>query len=93
MVRSRARLELLFGSDKEWGPLAHSAVLCCTLWVLLFSGFTWAQSKGRVYLMVRMTDSFSSSDNKPFLELVYDGKTGELVNAKSQPANLNPCAG
>ncbi len=60
---------------------------CDLLWDKLYS---WDFTQGGTQLIVRMTDTFASG-SEPWIELSYDGLTGELVHATAHPVVENPC--
>lgn len=62
---------------------------CELLWD---KSFGWEAVGGRIHLLVRMTDTFSNRDPKPYLELVFDGETGHFLQENLEPWGTNPCA-
>ena len=60
---------------------------CDLLWD---KSYTWGIEEGTSQLTVRMTDAFSG-DSPPWVELTYDGNTGDFIGVESQPESLNPC--
>jgi hypothetical protein len=61
---------------------------CELLWDKTYS---WQLVEGRARLNVRMTNTFSSAETKPFLELQFDGNTGHMLQEISHPQGTNPC--
>ena len=62
---------------------------CSLLWD---KSFAWKLIDDVPYLIVRMTDTFSNKSYKPFVELWYNGKTGDLSRENKSSADLDPCA-
>ena len=60
---------------------------CVLLWDKLYS---WDFTRGGTQLIVRMTDTYASGF-EPWIELSYDGLTGELIQAAAHPVVENPC--
>lgn len=60
---------------------------CELLWDVSFS---WHVDESHTSLIVRMTD-MTDEQNEPFLELRYDGNSGELLGERVDPAGLDPC--
>lgn len=61
---------------------------CELLWDNLFA---WKLIDTTGYLVVRLTDSHSSATNKPFVELWYDGNSGEMIRENKSSPTLDPC--
>ena len=61
---------------------------CELLWD---KSFSWKMIEAIPYLVVRITDSRSNATNKPFIELWYNGESGEMMRENQSPATLNPC--
>ncbi|MDH3378536.1 MAG: hypothetical protein OEQ39_16475 [Gammaproteobacteria bacterium] len=62
---------------------------CGLLWD---KSFGWKLIDTIPYLVVRMTDTQSNATNKPYIELWYDGSSGEMMREHKSPAILDPCA-
>ena len=62
---------------------------CDLLWD---KSFGWKLIDTIPYLVVRMTDSRSSATNKPYIELWYDGDSGEMMREHKSSTTLDPCA-
>lgn len=63
---------------------------CELLWD---KSFRWETMNDRANLIVRMTNTFSNEETKPYLELVFDGRTGHFLEEIMQPWGVNPCNG
>ena len=61
---------------------------CSVLWDKTFG---WDVKDNRALLKVKMTNTSSPSDIKPFLQLTYDGITGHLLNQELEPWAAKPC--
>lgn len=61
---------------------------CDLLWD---KSFRWQRVDGRIHYVVRMTDTFSDAQPRPYLELTYDGTTGHFLAEDMQPWGMNPC--
>lgn len=61
---------------------------CDLLWD---KSFRWEVIDGRVHYVVRMTDTFSTAQARPYLELTYDGNTGHFLAEDMSPWGMNPC--
>ena len=62
---------------------------CDLLWD---KSFGWKLIDSIPYLVVRMTDFDSSATNKPYIELWYDGNSGEMMREHKSSTALDPCA-
>ena len=51
--------------------------------------FSWRIEQGQPILVVRMTNT--RGDSKQYVELAFNGVTGDLVEEILQPARLRPC--
>jgi hypothetical protein len=63
---------------------------CDLLWD---KSFRWQRADDRANLIVRMTNTYSNEEPKPYLELTYDGQTGHFLEETLEPWGTNPCAG
>ncbi|GJL80909.1 MAG: hypothetical protein DHS20C01_05430 [marine bacterium B5-7] len=63
---------------------------CDLLWDKTFS---WRYEDKQVHLQVRMTDTFSTMQPNPYVELSFDGTTGDLIGSALSPSDANPCTG
>jgi hypothetical protein len=60
---------------------------CDLLWD---KSFSWTIEDDVAHLIVRMTDTFSA-DPQPWVQLAYNGSTGDLIDATVQPEGVQPC--
>ena len=60
---------------------------CDLLWD---KSYSWSIVEGTSHLIVRMTD-VSGGDSAPWVELTYDGNTGDFISVASRPDSINPC--
>ena len=61
---------------------------CSILWDKRLS---WRFENDQVLLIARMVDSSSPRVVKPYVEIHYDGNTGDVVGTDTGSANLDPC--
>ena len=60
---------------------------CDLLWD---KSYSWTIEDGVPQLQVKMTNTFSK-EPQPWVQLSYDGNSGELISVVSEPTQINPC--